>query len=584
MKHLSISGAFSLLALVSMTACVDNKYDLSDIDATSEIKVKDLTIPINLDVVKLGDIISLKEGSELTEVTINNQKVYAVNKSGEFRSVPIEVPSFTAPAPQVSLEPLRFSSPTRATRAEETFSFSLNNNPSSDLQFKADDIDAAIVSVDAIKTEPVAVKISFDASAFSDIASLKIKNVKVNLPECLDIVVPEGSSLSLAEGGLEITSLPFDSRGKAETSFSVVGIKKTEPSAIQISGSQLTVDEEISLSGGEIEVTLLNPATAVVVANEIEVGIEFKFSDLIATAFSGEINYDVTGIHIPSVELSDIPDFLAGDKTNLVLANPQIYLSLNNPVGSYGLGYESGLNIIPVRNGVADGTLKLDNDAVFRIAGTPDITNLYMSPKVVENIKDVPDDFQMPSPVHYDFSQLSYAVAGEGFPESLEIELVNPRIPTQHVEDFLLGTSLPAVEGKWEFLAPLALKAGESQIIYTDRDTGWIGDNDEDIKVTQLSISMTVDSTLPLDAELSGYPLDKDGNRVSGVEIKPVTIHANASDQEVVLSMTGTINSLDGIEYTAIVKPSSDKELSPQQTLTLKKIRAKVSGSYTTKF
>lgn len=593
MKQFSISGALPLLALVSMTACVDNKYDLSDIDTTTEIKVKDLTVPINLDVVKLGDIISIKEGSELTEVTLNGEKIYAVNKAGTFSSDPISIPSFSAPAPQVNLGPLLFissasagSSSASSTRAGGDFTFPLGNTSTSDLIFEVSDLDPAIISVEAIQTSPMNVRISFDASSFNDMATFELKNVNVNLPECLDIEIPAGSPLTLTDKGIRIDSLSLGTNGMAEVNFNVLGIKKTTPSAIQISdsGSNLSVEGKVSISGGEIDVTLRDSASSSSVPTSIYVDIDFRFSNLIATAFSGEVNYKVDGIHIPSVELGDLPDFLAGDETNLVLANPQIYLSLNNPVSSYGLSYQSGLSIIPVRDGVDGSWLTLDNNAVFSIAGDANLSNLYLSPSALSEENDIPADYRNPAPVHYAFTSLSDAVAGAGLPQELKIELDNPQIPTQHVENFLLGTTLDPVEGKWEFLAPLALKTGSSKIVYTDRDTGWFSDDDDDLTVNELTISMIVDSSLPLDAELSGSPLDKSGNAIPGVEILPQTIHANAKDQSIVLTLKGTIKELDGIEYRVTVVPSSEEALSPDQTLTLKNIRAKVSGSYITKF
>ena len=99
MKHYYLIGSLPLMAMVSLTACVDDKYDLSDIDTTTEIKVKDLTLPVNIEEIKLGDIISVEDDSEFKEIIVGGQKVYAVNKSGEFNSNPIEIPTFTIEAP-----------------------------------------------------------------------------------------------------------------------------------------------------------------------------------------------------------------------------------------------------------------------------------------------------------------------------------------------------------------------------------------------------------------------------------------------------------------------------------------------------
>jgi hypothetical protein len=45
--------------------------------------------------------------------------------------------------------------------------------------------------------------------------------------------------------------------------------------------------------------------------------------------------------------------------------------------------------------------------------------------------------------------------------------------------------------------------------------------------------------------------------------------------------MTGTVTHLDGIEYVAVLNSGSEEALTPKQTITLKNIKAKVSGNYT---
>ena len=54
-NHL-LTGTSALLAL-GLTACVDDNYDLSDIDTTTRVSINDLVVPANIDEVTLGDII-----------------------------------------------------------------------------------------------------------------------------------------------------------------------------------------------------------------------------------------------------------------------------------------------------------------------------------------------------------------------------------------------------------------------------------------------------------------------------------------------------------------------------------------------
>ena len=64
MKKLKMLNTTLISALLLLFAsCIDDKYDLGDIDTTVEVKVVDLVVPMNLDEITLSSLISLDEGS-----------------------------------------------------------------------------------------------------------------------------------------------------------------------------------------------------------------------------------------------------------------------------------------------------------------------------------------------------------------------------------------------------------------------------------------------------------------------------------------------------------------------------------------
>lgn len=577
MKHYYLLGSLPLVALVSMTACVDNKYDLDDIDTTTEIKVKDLTLPVNIDEIKLGDIISVEEDSEFNEIMVGGQKVYAVNKSGSFSSDDIEIPGFSAPAPNVDGITIGFGSTADQRVRSFSMEFNLDQPETTSVSYSADNIDPAIVAVEAISTNPSDIVVEFDASSVAQLATLELKNLNLTLPKGLTIskFIPE--DMNYKDGILTIPSLKLDNDGKGEIILEVTGIKDMAANGYAIKDHSLAIHEDVTVSEATLAVELkenANPGSV----TKVEIGVNFRFSDLVAKTFSGEVQYSVNGINIDPVEIGDLPDFLAGSETDIVLANPQIYLNLNNPVGEYGLSYQTGLNIIPVRNGVDGTVLTLDGNEKIKVNNGNAITNMYLSPSPVAT-DDLRPDFIDPAPEHYGFAALSEAIAGNGIPQKLKIELVNPEIPSQRVTDFRLGEILNGVEGKWEFLAPLAFKTGTaSKITYTA--DGWNSEDVDAITITHLSISTKISNTLPVELSLSGYPIDVHGNRIPGTELVPQTIQAGADGQEVVLQVTGNITKLDGFTFEIGIGAGSEEALSPDQTITLKDIRAKVSGSY----
>ncbi|MDE7136736.1 MAG: hypothetical protein K2N91_08900, partial [Muribaculaceae bacterium] len=77
-----------LLALgTTAWSCIDDKYDLSDIDSTVRVKVNDLVIPINIDKIDMGSIIKLDEDG-IVQI-VNNE--YAVVKDGSINSSEVKI-------------------------------------------------------------------------------------------------------------------------------------------------------------------------------------------------------------------------------------------------------------------------------------------------------------------------------------------------------------------------------------------------------------------------------------------------------------------------------------------------------------
>ena len=82
---------------------------------------------------------------------------------------------------------------------------------------------------------------------------------------------------------------------------------------------------------------------------------------------------------------------------------------------------------------------------------------------------------------------------------------------------------------------------------------------------------------------LTAYPIDKDGRRIGDVEITGAEIKAGAKDQPITLVLTGQVRMLDGLRYNVTVTDADSKVLTPEMSLSLSNIRAKVSGEYVKK-
>lgn len=295
--------------------------------------------------------------------------------------------------------------------------------------------------------------------------------------------------------------------------------------------------------------------------------------------------YEVEDFDIPQVELKDLPDILTQESTNLILENPQIYLVITNPFAEYHLKAVSGLQLTTHRTDKEDHTFTLDEQLVLDTKESPDgIFRFVLSPTNPTTRIEGFENAQW-----LKFSELGQVLAGEGLPNEISFELVNPVVPTQHIENFDLGKSMGVVSGNYNLMAPLGMSQG-SQIIYTDDVDGWKSDDLDHCTIDRLSIALVISSDIPVDVNLSGYPIDTDGNQIKDANGNPITIDGAiippfAKSEKVYVHTTSTIPSgsnLNGIRFvaTATSTGNDNPPLAPDMTLTLENIRATVSGYY----
>ena len=583
MKHVLTVGAFPLVALVSLSGCIDNNYDLSDIDTTSEFKIKDLIVPINIDPITMGDIFDIKEGDKIQVVTINGQTFYAINEKGSFRSDPVEIPQFSASAPSLTPVTIPFSTGRVSMGAGDAISIPLPGEVRKTLSYNVGNVHEAIQRLNEIFIDRATFIIRFAVADVPSGVSLSLDNVALTIPKGLDIdgASPAGS-YSYYDGRYSVSHLPLvDGVGEISVSVSKINL---EANGCYINNGSFNLTSGFNIEKGDLVVSADTEVTAL--PTEIAVNVNYSIPEINVKAVSGTIEYtfDGSGLGIAPIDLTDIPDFLAGDDTDLILASPQIYLSVNNPMANFGWDYVSGFDLTAVRGNGSSKVYSLDSGKIG-VGHSKPLGARYeyrLSPDLRADQIYLPEGYS--NPEHELFSTLGEVLSGDGLPERIEVDLVNPHILKQTVTKFLLGTQFPSLEGDWEFIAPLAFTANdgvESKIVYTHTASGWGGEDLDALTIKILEVSMTVDNNLPLDANLTGYPIDANGNQIRDVTIEGAVIPANAKDHDVTLYITGEIQHLDGITFSALVRPSSDNPLAPSQTLTLNNIRAKVSGNYT---
>lgn len=575
----------AILLGVALTGCVDDNYDLSDIDTTSRLEVNDLTIPVNIDAVTLSDILNIKEDSKIKSVTIDGKEFYAFTESGTFDSDPIFIKKITAKAPTLSSSSKTFDEITGAGSMMPAATYVYNlTEMGNNFTYDAGKIDESIINVTSVSVEDVVFRVHLASVGIDDIVDRQyFEDMVIELPKGMDATPSVGEYN--AETGLwtidrhNITGSSTDvyvTASKINLAANGVAVSDNHtlifPGAFKVLSGKLTIVSKV-----------INGTHAIMPA-KLSFTADYSLTDLSVTAFSGVIEYKFDGFDIDPVSLSDVPTFLKGDGTVLKLANPQIYLQLNNPVGGDRLSYSAGLMLSSVRDdwGVTDYT-PLSDISVGYDKGVDGPYNFVLAPQDGSAL-NVPTDYAQ-NLTFVGFPSLSDLLAPpanakeSGLPSQINIKIVNPLVPRQTVNDFKLGVDLPGAEGKYELMAPLALNDG-STIVYTDTEDGW---NDEDVDaltITGLSMTVNVTNSLQFDGELTAYPIDVKGERIPGVTITSSKISANSTDEPVTITMTGTVKHLDGVTFVARLNSTGRDPLTPSESIVLKNIRVKVSGYY----
>lgn len=575
-KTTLILGCLASVALV--TGCTDSAYDLSDIDTTTEIKVNNLAIPINMEAITLDQIIDVKEGENLKVV----DGKYAVSVDGTFSSDPIKINAIHIASPSIAptVTTLSRSNAESSMRKAPSVNFAVPQEKTS-FSYSDNNVDAAVVDITSVKVSNMvlAIKISLPELA-SVIDEVNINHLNFDLPKGLS-GTPSMGTYNSSTGRLAINNVKTSPAG-LNISFPISEIKLVEAGAkFDNKTHSFEFNGDIIITDGEIGVDPDHFSNPAAVPPTIGLRVDYSMSALDVNSISGSIQYEVPDFVIPDVDLSNLPDFLRQEGTNIILNNPQIYLSLENPLYESHLTASTGLTLTAIRDGrPSPNPCTLPNPITVGTDRGKGPYNYCLSPSKPDFIAG----FEGAEFVA--FKSLSNIVAGNGLPDAIHIVTDNPSFPEQKVTDLKIGFDYGRIEGKYSFFAPLALDA-TSSIIYSDSDTGWASDDLDDLTIENIVIKANVTTDIDAEVIASGEPLDKQGLPIADVTVSSVTVPANAQEHPIEITVNGDITGLDGFLYKVELKVPENVEnpntLAPDQQIKLTNIRAYATGKYVTK-
>lgn len=590
------AGALASSALLLLTGCIDDNYDLSDIDTTTQLKVNDLVVPINLKAVTLDNVIDVDENdpdATIKYVTLGDKKYFAIEKHGDFHANPTTIRQVDSSDPdhiqgieqELHGQPVAAQGTARRAPGSMAMKYDITED-NTDFTYNVSDVDETIQTIQDVRMfdRQLVITVTLTSRDIEQSAeSVEFRNLRLTVPEGMNIKCDAGT----VEGNVLSVPSIKGSGNKASLVMTSDGIDFTSQfgaDGIVVRNQAFTYTANLGVLGGEL---FVYPKTSDMasVPTSIHFMIDYDMSSFRVDEFTGRIDYAADIEDIDPVNLSGLPDFLAGDETNLIMHNPQLTLNVNNPAGAYRLGCSSGLTINSIKDNVTVGSQTLPGDLhvgfdkgsgpyVFVIAPHPD--------EAIE----VPE---FGNTVNYEFPGLSYILAGEGLPDQLKIELASASLPEPRIKGdaykFPLGRSLEDVDGQYTFMTLLALDDG-SKIVYEKTDADWDSEDLKKLAVSKFTVSATADTDLPCGVKIWARPVDSKGNDITltNPDSAMAEIPAEARQVPFSISMEGDIRDLDGIHFIATAENFNGSPLTPDQNIKLDNIKVRVTGTYTTDF
>lgn len=611
---------FLLLTAVGtvFASCVDSNYKLSDLDTTVGISVNNLTLPLNVDSLVLDQVLDLDDDGKVKRDTLESGDIiYAIIEKGSFESDAIEIPAFETESPEI--EPItsvltrdKSANIRRRKGGIEKDGVTSANYPINVTDFTkfetTGEVDPSITAIDKIGVNAdfgAVINVSENPDLVEKINYISFEELKMNVPKGLEgtfIVSMGKEEKNITKCYDNVTGVLDLGKYKEEYGEELQIKVENTLSELKFNAHVDAIDvtragDDIKLENGEFRLTSSVSVDGDIVVYGEDVNDGFTLDDLpdfinyectptlseiVVSEFTGKIKYDIEDINIDPISLNDIPDMLSQDSTNVKLANPQIYIRLNNPLAANNLYAEAGLVMIAKRNDGSEKIVSLGEDKL-KMADDYNVFCLTTD----GNMPQEKLHSQYKDAVNKKFDGFSDILSGNGangLPDKIEIDVVEPMIPEQSIKGFELGQTIEKVQGTYLFYAPLALKDETSFVIYQDTLDGWYDETLEKLSIKKLAVKADVNSEIPLKVELSFHPMDVNGKIIKGVRSSSVTLDATDASQRVEIAMEGNIEKLDGIIVRAKLCGADGEPIAPSQAINFKNLKIAVDGSYIDEF
>lgn len=651
-----LTGGIFFACGMMLTSCFDSNYDLLNIDTNARVEVNNLTIPVKVEGLKLEKLLDIDNDGQIRKVKdANGNEIYALIETGEVVSaenLKIDLfqakPNLNTKEGNQTLMDLTTVEGTKtldeardAAKAaymmipgkteaeaeadarahvwdevptnEAIAKYKLETSSTTSLKAEFNGVHKSIRRIDYIASKPCDFVVTFELD--NDVtAALKkkmpLKDIKIQLPKGMEVTTTVGKYNS-STGVLDLTAeTVYIENGKLYTEDK--GGKKYEGLQMKITGldahqdyfkfiakenaeGSIEVNADVKVIEGSIEIwksSFADGKTYFDLAKTATYMCIPTIGDITITQFSGDICYEFDNINIAPVEIKDIPSSLDGEDNDITLANPQIYISINNPLhGDFSAA--TSFTMTPSKNGVKRPTVTLDNNAEIVVSKDKKDNSFCLSPTKPDSFyKDAASNVDYTNADWLGFSGLKSVLGGKGgIPDMVEIT-ASPRAEATNLVKYDLGKKIDDIRGTYTFFAPLALDEN-SYIEYKDSIDDISGDDDtmEKLVIKSLKIKALVSTNVPVQTSVFIQALkDANDNVIKDIETSSIVLQPNTPKQEIELKVVAKdqnkgIRDLDKIVFKAtIVGNKDEKPLSPVQFIDFEQLKITVDGYYEDEF
>ena len=563
------------LALASclLSACVDDKYDVNDMDmtigSTSDLALPSLSTDSILlkNIMDLGedDIIKVKDG-EFRLVTSGQANMTET----EVNEITISKPDIEAVHTNVQLNtngnPARYRAV--AGVPDETFAYTITeqNKAFFEVNETSNVISEDLVDVDAVAfKEGIVLKSTLNLT-FSNggdfIKKIHLQNLSLSTPRDLSFEKAEltytqnGQSrtnqVSISDGLVSISgendvvvdagkpvylALTLDMAEVNGNGISFVNKKIEINSLFKFNGTFAIKSEEFeNLSAAQLQ-QIQDNGIASVIPQEVAFDIVSAFSDNISVVRVDAIAQKAVSEPEPIV-LDNMPNFLKDESVKIVLNNPPFIIEWNNP---FPAGSLVNPDAAAVKNNLTIESVKGDEVIARKLATLSGIP----SGKSILVLADAPATAEVPAR-YASYNRINVVVENLNellmtIPDKICINFAPVTIALKDLVPGRYNTQVDyCVDTPLEFL-------GGSKLIYEDvEDVEDDMDDASDFDAKAIEIQANVVTNLPMDLTLSVDALDRNGRSLKGgvIDVNDVVVGAHKGDisetttQAVVINIT----------------------------------------------